>query len=110
MTPTPDAALRPESTDPREARRRGMRSLRIATAAVGTAAVVGTGGITLAVAEPPAPASGLDSGTPAGTSTEARTAATAPPAPPPGEAGLQPPAQAPEPVAPGNADASSGGS
>jgi hypothetical protein len=69
-----------------------MRSLRIATAAVGAAAVVGTGGITAAVAEPPAPAGEVDSGTPAG------------------EGGLQPPAQPPGPAAPGDADASSGGS
>jgi hypothetical protein len=100
MTQTPHHGVRPENTDPREFRRRGIRSLRMATAAVGAAAVVGTGGIALALVEPPSAASEVDAGTPGDTSTGT----------PPTEAGLSAPAQAPESADPGKADASSGGS
>lgn len=92
----------PESTHPQDLRRRGVRGLRIATAAVGAAAVVGTGGITLAVAEPPAPPGEVDTGTPAVPSAATST--------PPTESALQPPAQPPEPADPGPVDASSGAS
>ena len=78
-----------------------MRRLRMATAAAGALAVVGTGGITLAVAQEPLGPSEADTGT----STD-----TPAPGTPAEDAGLSAPAQAPQPADSGPADAVSGGS
>jgi hypothetical protein len=89
-------------TDPFEARRRGLHRLRVVTASLGAAAVVGTGALTWTLAgstdaADAATTAGSGSGTSAGTSTT-------------GNGQLSPPMQLPGSGGQGNAHASSGGS
>ena len=82
-----------------EARRRGLHRLRVVTASLSAASVVGTGALTLVVAAQATAAGEVSTGT---TENTTDTGSTDP--------GLDAPAQPLAPVAPGGADASSGGS
>jgi len=91
--------------DPVDARRQGLHRLRLATASLGVASLVGTGAVMAALVEPSTAAGGSDGGTsqdPSGDSPS--TGAT------PTDGGLTAPVEPPGPAAPGPVDASSGAS
>ena len=91
-------------TDPFEVRRRGAGRLRVVTATVGAAALVGTGALTYSMAAGTASA-GTSGGGPAVSNDGPTTPGTTT-----DDGGLFGPVQSPQVATPGNSHASSGGS